>query len=778
MSEEKKIVKEQNVGVQQSPEKADPFARLQKKKIARPKSMTQVMKWQVKKWSKISPKRFLLGCGTLFLLFLWIAFGGLFYAVNSSASALESIGLTIEDVKSILLIFAAVFFGVIFFLWFYLFVLNIYRLVTVKWKKIPYIAWLWWWTIILLCAIVFGTLSINRINQLSWTQSIQSNNLVLSYVITKWWSVFFEQWIPLIAPMRLRFEINQVNNADISRDIRASLERNAPLNVSLDCGNGQVLPMRADGQFAGNCLFLEKAQYVFTLLVQTQDGVQEYSAWWFNMNAGIELEALDDTSYLNDNKTEYIIGIAPVTVKFVANKLFTDLGLSQDAIEWDMDNDGKVDLKDNANFQYPFGDSKQHVISYRLPQLSRWSDVWFTFDLRVIESDLASCTLDIVEKDVLRRRYSITPKFDELVDVGTYHYTVYDTLEETIVDTLKESKDTTSYTFPKGWMYEVQASYFTKDGKKWTCASETLDVGFDGNQVNFDLKRKTVQNEPFQQTGEGTNVLLDTQNKIIAVTSIPTILEFTITDILPDPTASLRVFLEGREIFAVREDVYELTLTSLWEKDLVFETTTRQGAVSEQFYTIDVSRASVKAMMEVQELVGEDPFEVTLDASISPLYDENDEIVFFTWDFGDGTTRENVSQWVVKHTYRFDEESNTGVYYPRVTIRTKLGYEDSYKLDTPITVKRKQKEANIRVDSHPTQQARVWDRVSFALETDGRVERIDRDFGNGKKFGCDDRSCAESSMLYTQPWEYLIKTEIQYTNETPVVGRVRIKVYE
>jgi hypothetical protein len=53
----------------------------------------------------------------------------------------------------------------------------------------------------------------------------------------------------------------------------------------------------------------------------------------------------------------------------------------------------------------------------------------------------------------------------------------------------------------------------------------------------------------------------------------------------------------------------------------------------------------VKANIAIEpDTVGEDPFKVTLDASVSSLYDEEDEIVYFTWDFGDGETRENISQ--------------------------------------------------------------------------------------------------------------------------------------
>jgi PKD repeat protein len=35
--------------------------------------------------------------------------------------------------------------------------------------------------------------------------------------------------------------------------------------------------------------------------------------------------------------------------------------------------------------------------------------------------------------------------------------------------------------------------------------------------------------------------------------------------------------------------------------------------------------------------VGDEPLEVVLDASFTELNDPNDEIIYFTWDFGDGS---------------------------------------------------------------------------------------------------------------------------------------------
>ncbi len=64
------------------------------------------------------------------------------------------------------------------------------------------------------------------------------------------------------------------------------------------------------------------------------------------------------------------------------------------------------------------------------------------------------------------------------------------------------------------------------------------------------------------------------------------------------------------------------------------------------------------------------------------------------------------------------------------------------------------------------------------METDGLVKRIERNFGNQKTFGCDDRSCMQTSTRYLEAGEYEIRSEVQYENDSPVVGRVKIKVYE
>jgi hypothetical protein len=142
-----------------------------------------------------------------------------------------------------------------------------------------------------------------------------------------------------------------------------------------------------------------------------------------------------------------IIGVAPISASFKAQLLFSDLGLKNDRILWDMNNDGEADLTNNANFIYPFGSSRLHTITYNLPELQGYEDTWFLFDLRVLESELARCELDVdsIDND---KRFRFTPKFDELVDAASFNYTIYDTLSDTFVlSNKKESGKTYTHTF-------------------------------------------------------------------------------------------------------------------------------------------------------------------------------------------------------------------------------------------------------------------------------------------------------------------------------------------
>lgn len=76
-------------------------------------------------------------------------------------------------------------------------------------------------------------------------------------------------------------------------------------------------------------------------------------------------------------------------------------------------------------------------------------------------------------------------------------------------------------------------------------------------------------------------------------------------------------------------------------------------------------------MLKADIYNGTEPLTVSLDASTTKLNNENDEIIFFTWEFGDGKSAKNVSQGKISHVYTFDQAAQQGQYVPQVTVTTK-----------------------------------------------------------------------------------------------------------
>ncbi len=776
----------------------DPFARLKRKKVTVPKPLTSnpspgTVSWQVKQWKKISPKVFLIGCVAFLLVFLVLVFFGLFFIAQSN-EFLQGIGLEVDDVKNILLIFAAMFFWIIFFTWFYILVLNVYRVVTVKTqKKTKFILWIVIWFFVILFTIVTWTLSINQINQLGWERVIRTNLLLVPLLQTRDWEVNI--WdsaltnpYPLIAPLRMRY---QLNRQFFDRYIAPQIGNANIIWFSMQCGNGQTLTAPATiyaqwqgGFFDGHCLYMTKWNYDLTMQVEfqrrTSNTTETRSFDVTTMNVWSEIQLIPEwwDWELNDTKDEFIVWVAPMLVNIRAPLLFSDLWLRNNSIEWDLNDDNQVDITNNANFLYPFSAPKLHTINYRLPEHPYYSDVWFSFDMRVIESWLPQCTL-LTESIDWERRYRFTPRFSQIADVAQFSYTIYDRNQDTFVErNRRESRDEFIYTFPWWGLYEVQVSYFTRSWERWSCAPELMQIWHLWNRVSFNTRFRQDTSTAFVAASDTTPVSIDMVNNEMIVSVIPAIIELEITDIQPDPNSQVSVFFDGRQVFPERERFYEFSTTTLWRKELKFLITSSTGREEEQIFDVNVTRASVRAQMIVTPQVGEDPLEVSLDASISPLYDEEDEIVYFTWDFGDGTTRANLSAWKVTHTYTYNEERESWEYFPRVTVQTRKWYTDTYRLETPILVTRRQRTVDITVDSHPTRQVRNWDIVTFSVETDGLIESINWDFGPMWTVWCQWRQCATTPVRYTQSWDFEVRVEVIYANDVPVTSRTRIRVFD
>jgi hypothetical protein len=170
---------------------------------------------------------------------------------------------------------------------------------------------------------------------------------------------------------------------------------------------------------------------------------------------------------------------------------------------------------------------------------------------------------------------------------------------------------------------------------------------------------------------------------------------------------------------------------------------------------------------------------VTLDVSTTTLNDPTDQIVYFTWDFGDGTwnIKKNLSQAVMQHTYRYDSKTENGLFNPKITIKTKKWLTSQIWLDNPIIVKKQVMTLKINIDSHPWQLAKLGDRVYLSLEINGLPKKINWDFGNDKTLECSTRGeCGQTSVTYDQEWDYTIKAKVSYDDKPEIEWTVNIKV--
>ncbi len=164
------------------------------------------------------------------------------------------------------------------------------------------------------------------------------------------------------------------------------------------------------------------------------------------------------------------------------------------------------------------------------------------------------------------------------------------------------------------------------------------------------------------------------------------------------------------------------------------------------------------------------------DASITKLNDPTDEVVYFTWDFGDGEIRKNTSVGKITHTYKFDPVTENGEFQPKVTVKTKKGLSQTITFPEKIIVKRQIKTFDILIPSHPAQLAKPGDTVDFAIQADGKITGVSWDFGNGKKLAGQGREFTESAMKYDEQGLYEIFVTVEFSDHPPVSQSIKLKV--
>jgi len=162
---------------------------------------------------------------------------------------------------------------------------------------------------------------------------------------------------------------------------------------------------------------------------------------------------------------------------------------------------------------------------------------------------------------------------------------------------------------------------------------------------------------------------------MLIVTEIPTVLRLRINQVIPNPPGiSKRVFFNDRAVISSDGTTFEFTVTEADTNTILLVVEDpNNGNKTEISLPVRVDREDIIGVLLIRpDTVGTDPFEVTFDASTTILNDPTDEIVSFSWDFGDGTEPKiDFSESIITHTYRYDTKNENGTFTPVVTIKTK-----------------------------------------------------------------------------------------------------------
>lgn len=725
--------------------------------------------------SKVSIKWVLLGCFVVFILLV----GGLsamFYYLIQNPNQLASVGLDAETTRSLLNTFSIIFFALVVFWGMGMLVINGYRLVSVKnVSKTKYAFGLLFWFLIFGFGLMAGYQTLTMIRSISVNNSVDNTKLVLPYVQFKNGLVALssDPKIVLLAPSALAFKLNtDLFNGQVLPTLgQASFDK-----VSLDCGNKQILDMNmSNAEFNGTCTYFNKWAYDMILKISYTNTAGEklskdIPAGKLDFVSEISVAPVGGEIAFNDSHTEMSAGKVPSKVKFDASRVFSDLGLANYTVIWDINGDGTTDQQNVSSFTTSYKEAKLYTVAVRFPDVN---DYVYSFPLRVEQSDVPVC--EILVKPLEANNHEFTVNFLTKWTIQEYQYQIVS--EDKPIYTTKSKSPILEYQLPSSGIYAVKVLFVTDEGKQGSCESDDISVGAVWYQLSYSAQYKSPSQSSFVDFPSSWAVSMWQDSIVLA--ELPTIIQFSLNSVQPnEPGITKQLLFDGKPVLSPDNKLFEVkvdTATPHFATFIVKNPTS--GAKTEKKIQIVTKRDSILGKLIIKpDIVGIDPFMVTLDASTTTLNDDTDEIIYFTWDFWDGEIKKNLSQAIMQHTYSYNSTTENGVYAPQIIVTTKKGLTGVITTPYPITVKKRAATLVISVDSHPSQIARIGDRVSYSLELNGVPKGILWDFGNGKTLQCSNRECVQATTVYSTPGKYSVKAKVTYQDKPEIEWNIAIKV--
>lgn len=742
-----------------------------------PQSPTPPAKQVVPKGKVISLRTILFGCLGFFVVLVGI--GALvLYMMVQNPDQYANIGLDRATIQVLLQTFALLFFGVLFFVWFGLLLVNGYKFITVKNKpRLWYMMLSVIGFVVLLFSIWAGAAVLNGISNLEVNRGVDASSLVVPYLVLQSGptNILTNPDLTLIAPASMVF---QLNGPVFTRQVTPTLGPVDIQSITMTCGNGTTLTMNPDGSFNGSCTYFTRGDYPVTLSVThvnrqtTETLTNTYEMWSLPFVSEIVVSVQDGE--VVPGVWELVAGKAPRKITWDASAVFRDLGLPDYRIVWDVDGDGENDAENVSDVTWIYNEPKLYNVVVRFPGINTFA---YSFPLRIEQPDVPICILSATQ--IQWTNYRIQAQMTgRTARIDAYNFSILDIADaRAVVGRQQSTTNVIDYNFPWQWLYAIKLDFVTSDGRPGTCESQNISVGQADFTITYDIFYRTASAASWTKVDDTTPVSFD--GTTLTIQELPTIVQVRITDIQPiSATANTALFFNGAAILASNDNVFELRVN---QRDnnmikIVVDDPVR-SAKTEQDVSVVVDQAPIIGKLEIKpDTVGNDPFTVTFDASATVLSDPTDEIVYFSWNFGDGIVKPNVSQSVIVHTYRYNYDTENGVFKPSVEILTKKWRSITIRPSDDIIVKKAVDEVVIRVDSHPAQVAKIGDKVEFALDISGLPEKIVWDFGDGNTLEFPWRQWVSASHIFTQNKEYSIKAIVTYENQPSIEGRIVLKV--
>lgn len=762
-----------------------------------------------------SLRKLAIGCLIVLVIILAWFFVTL-YSLIKDPYALSRIGISVANAKMFLQLVAWLIFGSVLLLIIWSVISNIYRLITVKnqskWKTILWLilgvvfgALIWvamWW--------VFGEIAKVKEPIRVYESPIQP------FLV---WFVWNIEWQKSSTTTSVPYawddgeEYKLVAPSEFVFGIRTDLIQNkiadSLVGIQLDCWNGQTLVANDQDKIKqgwnllldGSCVYGKKGTYTYTLSIQTvnskwENSVKEYSTWELNFESEMMVYLYDSLS--NDSKSnriypqdwEFVLWKAPAKIKVDATDVFHDFRLENTEFIWDWDwgRDWSWwvvwDRVNMDSFEYQY---KTPGVYHPVFKFSGLDDVYFTFPMRVSKSDVPICEIS-VENFPWTTKYKI---FTDFLDsssawtISSYNYTIKNYSNKTVIDTIKNSTQELNYQFPEKWNYVVMLDYVTIDGKQWQCESDVISL----KKETFDIQYALLLNN--QSTNKITEFCNSKSEAYSGCTSIslntlPQTFQLQLKSVTPSSNSLKKVvYFEGKTLLN-EDDIYTFDMPEEWTytlkivvsdvnrgmeeetREIIF-TIKKSDIVGNLTITDPDSRAEVSEWFE--------PLTVLLDASKTEINIPGDEIVYFTWDFGDWEIKQNQQNWVVAHVYNYDYVKETWIFEPKVTITT-LQWHKEVITGPKLNIKKGLVSIDLSSPSHPSRQAQTGKPVTFEANFDGLPESMIWDFGDGSSnTTCKGRTCTEVTHAFKDTWMYSVRLTLEFDAIQKVESSMDFKVF-